>query len=160
MNALQTSMAGQQGMETQPCFETTSMTGHGMLRDESGRRTWSMQLGAWVSIRYAWALGRGMRVGAWWTAVQGQPCCGCKASDVHQAWGTWGMRVRQAELGLVLRARGMRGQGMCTSMAWQGIRNQRGRSTQGTAGCISTGKGRGHWAGGQEDKHSGQAEQG
>ena len=66
------------------------------------------QLGAWVSIRCTWALGRGMREGAWWTAEQGQPCCGCKASDVHQAWGTWGMRVQQAELGLVLRARGMR----------------------------------------------------
>ncbi len=74
-----------------------------MLRDESGRRTWR-QMGAWVSIRYAWAQGRGMREGAWWTAEQGLPCCGCKASDVLQAWGTWGMAVWQAELGMALGA--------------------------------------------------------
>jgi hypothetical protein len=93
------------------------MTVHGMLRDESGRRT--METAGCMGKHYAWTRGRGMREGAWWTAEQGQPCCGCKASNVHQAWGTWGMRVRQAELGLVLRARGMRARGhaLCTSMA-------------------------------------------
>jgi hypothetical protein len=123
------------------------------------------QLGAWVSIRCTWAVGRGMREGSWWTAEHGQPCCGGKASDVHQAWGTWGMRVWQAELGLVLRAGGMRAhrRAMCTSMAWHGIRDLRSRSTQGTAGCISTGAGRGDWAGpqgGKRDNCGGQAEQG
>jgi hypothetical protein len=95
------------------------MTGHGMLRDESGRRKWR-QLGAWVH-GCTWALGRGMREGAWWTAEQGQPCCGCKASDVHQAWGTWGMRVLHAELGLAPRARGMRARSWAVHKHGQGM---------------------------------------
>ena len=107
-----------------------------------------METAGCMGKHYAWALGRGMREGAWWTAEQGQPCCGCKASDVHQAWG---MRVWQAALGLAQGVRGMRARGhaLCTSMAWHGIRDLRSRSTQGTAGASPREQGVGTGQGGR-----------